>query len=351
MLARLEPLPRTAVPWPGSNSWPGSDYRFALSGQRPAHIGPDPARPGSTSLAASPRASLTGPALPPKRERTQLVMAENPAPSPTIGLRRREANEHSVSESFASLRALIGDTPLVEVHALLQGREVYVYGKLESVNFTGSIKDRMALGILEEAYQRGDIRPGDLIAEASSGNTGIAFAALGRALGHPVRIYMPDWMSRERTLLIRSMGAEVVPVSKEQGGFLGSIALAGRARTRARRRVPAPPVRDRRQRPGPRDRYGARAAGADARRRPRAGRLRGRRRDRWDRDGVSLGTCGASLPASGCTRSSRRILRPCAPAAKWALTASRGSATSSFRGSSTSRPSTRSSTSGTAMRS
>jgi cysteine synthase A len=65
-----------------------------------------------------------------------------------------------------------------------------------------------------------------VIAEATSGNTGISFAAIGRALGHPVRIYMPDWMSRERVLVIQSLGAAVIPVSAELGGFLGSIRMA-----------------------------------------------------------------------------------------------------------------------------
>ena len=84
----------------------------------------------------------------------------------------------------------------------------------------------MALYILREAYRNGRIQPGDTIAEATSGNTGISFAAIGRALGHPVRIFMPDWMSRERQGLIRSYGAEIVLVSAEQGGFLGSIRLS-----------------------------------------------------------------------------------------------------------------------------
>ena len=62
--------------------------------------------------------------------------------------------------------------------------------------------------------------------EATSGNTGISFAAIGRALGHPVTILMPDWMSRERVDLIRSLDARIIPVTREQGGFVGSIALA-----------------------------------------------------------------------------------------------------------------------------
>jgi cysteine synthase A len=84
----------------------------------------------------------------------------------------------------------------------------------------------MALHMLERAYAEQRIQPGDVIVEATSGNTGISFAAVGRALGHPVRIYMPDWMSQERVQVIRSLGAEIMPVSKDEGGFLGSIALA-----------------------------------------------------------------------------------------------------------------------------
>jgi cysteine synthase A len=91
---------------------------------------------------------------------------------------------------------------------------------------TGSVKDRMAEYILRSAYAEGTLEPGHVIVEASSGNTGISFAAIGRALGHRVRIYMPNWMSQERVRLIQSVGAEVIPVSQEQGGFLGSIRMA-----------------------------------------------------------------------------------------------------------------------------
>jgi cysteine synthase A len=125
-----------------------------------------------------------------------------------------------------ALGRLVGKTPLLEIRCRYRGRIHTVRAKHEVTNFTGSTKDRMALHILAEAYARGEIEPGWTIAEATSGNTGISFAAIGRALGHPVRIYMPDWMSRERVLVIRSLGAKVVPVSKEEGGFLGSIRLA-----------------------------------------------------------------------------------------------------------------------------
>ena len=91
---------------------------------------------------------------------------------------------------------------------------------------TGSIKDRMAFHVIRKAYKTGDLKPGYMIIEATSGNTGISFSAIGRALGHPVTIFMPDWMSSERKNLIGSLGAEIVLISKEQGGFLGSIAGA-----------------------------------------------------------------------------------------------------------------------------
>ena len=125
-----------------------------------------------------------------------------------------------------ALRHLIGNTPLLAIHLRHRGRPLTLYAKSEQANLTGSIKDRMALHTLEQAYQTGEIHPGDTIAEATSGNTGISFAAIGRALGHPVKVFMPDWMSEERKDLIRSYGAEVAPVSRQEGGFLGCIRRA-----------------------------------------------------------------------------------------------------------------------------
>ena len=129
----------------------------------------------------------------------------------------------STRHRFTALRELVGNTPMLCIDYRYQGRTGTVCAKAEHLNLSGSIKDRMALHILERAYEDGSLRPGDRIVEATSGNTGIAFAALGGALGHKVVIYMPDWMSRERMDLIRSYGAEVVSISKDQGGFLGSI--------------------------------------------------------------------------------------------------------------------------------
>ena len=125
-----------------------------------------------------------------------------------------------------SLGRMIGNTPLLAIEFRYRGRARVLYAKAEHFNLTGSIKDRMALHILRSAYAMQRIQPGDTIAEATSGNTGISLAAVGRALGHPVTIFMPDWMSRERVDLIRALGANVVPVSQAQGGFLGSIRMA-----------------------------------------------------------------------------------------------------------------------------
>jgi cysteine synthase A len=129
-------------------------------------------------------------------------------------------------DTFRSLWHLIGNTPMLELQYTSASRPGKIYVKCEHYNLTGSIKDRMALYMLHKAYQRGEIQAGDRIIEATSGNTGIAFAAIGKALGHPVRIIMPDWLSRERLDIIRSLGAEVVTVSKAEGGFLRSISMS-----------------------------------------------------------------------------------------------------------------------------
>jgi len=128
-----------------------------------------------------------------------------------------------ISSSIQGLANLIGNTPLLEIEFLYKGKPRKLYAKAEYLNLSGSIKDRMAFHIMREAYTRETIKPGFRVIEATSGNTGIAFSAVGRALGHPVTIFMPDWMSEERKNLIRSLGADIVLISKEEGGFLGSI--------------------------------------------------------------------------------------------------------------------------------
>ncbi|HEV8214842.1 MAG TPA: cysteine synthase family protein [Gemmatimonadaceae bacterium] len=129
-------------------------------------------------------------------------------------------------DHLESLTPLVGNTPLAAIDFTFRGAPRTLYAKIESMNFTGSVKDRMALHVLRRGYEDGLLEPGGRIVEATSGNTGISFAAIGRALGHPVTIFMPDWMSSERINLIRSMGAEIELVAKEDGGFLGSIERA-----------------------------------------------------------------------------------------------------------------------------
>ncbi|WP_370583059.1 PLP-dependent cysteine synthase family protein [Pedobacter sp. MC2016-24] len=131
----------------------------------------------------------------------------------------------ALADKFEHLWHLVGNTPMLELQYDYKGKPGKIYVKCENYNLTGSVKDRMALNIMYEAYNSCAIKPGDTIIEATSGNTGIAFAAIGKALGHNVKIIMPNWLSKERIDIIRSMGAEVILVSKEEGGFLGSIKM------------------------------------------------------------------------------------------------------------------------------
>ncbi|MEE8488629.1 MAG: cysteine synthase family protein [Gemmatimonadota bacterium] len=130
------------------------------------------------------------------------------------------------ADRLNGLRVMIGNTPLLAITLQVSGSRRTVYVKAENLNLTGSIKDRMALHIVRRGYESGRLKAGGRIVEATSGNTGISFAAIGRAMGHPVTVFMPDWMSGERKALIRSFGADIELVSAEEGGFVGSIELA-----------------------------------------------------------------------------------------------------------------------------
>ncbi|MEG0307943.1 MAG: cysteine synthase family protein [Clostridium sp.] len=126
---------------------------------------------------------------------------------------------------FTELKGIIGNTPMIEIRFNYKGEIRAIYAKLESFNMTGSIKDRVALYILKSAYDKGILKAGDTIVEATSGNTGISFAAIGRALGYKVCVVMPNWMSEERKNIIKSFGADIILVSKQEGGFVGSIKI------------------------------------------------------------------------------------------------------------------------------
>ncbi|HNS42488.1 MAG TPA: cysteine synthase family protein [Taishania sp.] len=131
-----------------------------------------------------------------------------------------------IAEKIKQLWNLVGNTPMLEISYLYQGKARKIYAKCEHYNLTGSIKDRMALYVMQKAYEQGAIQPSNVIVEATSGNTGIAFSAIGKSLGHDVKIIMPNWMSQERKDIISSLGAEIIEISKEEGGFVGSIELS-----------------------------------------------------------------------------------------------------------------------------
>ena len=120
---------------------------------------------------------------------------------------------------------MVGDTPLLQIDYLYKGKQRTIYAKAEYMNYTGSIKDRIAYHIFNKAIESGELKPGMRVLEATSGNTGIAFSAFGSFLGHEVTIYMPDWMSSERINLIKSFGAKIRLVSKAEGGFTGTIQM------------------------------------------------------------------------------------------------------------------------------
>jgi cysteine synthase len=136
------------------------------------------------------------------------------------------ANGTRLINKLGHLWHMVGNTPMLEIAYRYRSETRKIYVKCEHYNLTGSIKDRMALYILQQAYEHLLIKPGDIIVEATSGNTGISFSAIGKALGHEVKIIMPNWLSKERMDIIKSLGAEVILISKEEGGFLGSIALS-----------------------------------------------------------------------------------------------------------------------------
>jgi cysteine synthase A len=131
-----------------------------------------------------------------------------------------------LKSKFQNLWHLVGNTPMLELQYTYRGKPGNIYVKCENYNLTGSIKDRMALHIMYQAYKNQIIKPDDIIVEVTSGNTGISFAAIGKALGHEVIIIMPDWLSHERMDIIKSLGAKIYLVSKKEGGFLGGIRLS-----------------------------------------------------------------------------------------------------------------------------
>ncbi len=131
---------------------------------------------------------------------------------------------------FENSIEMVGNTPLLKVNGFDAQNRAEVYIKLEKMNPAGSVKDRAALGMLEDAEREGKLKKGSVIIEPTSGNTGIALAMLGKAKGYRVIIVMPESMSQERRALIKAYGAELV-LTDAATGMKGAIAKAEEIRS------------------------------------------------------------------------------------------------------------------------
>lgn len=125
-----------------------------------------------------------------------------------------------------SIDKLIGNTPMIKIKIKYNKKTINVFTKLEYYNYTGSIKDRLANYIIKQGYKDKSLKPGMPIVEATSGNTGISFAALGAFYNHPVHIFIPDFVSEERIKIMKLYGANVHLISRKNGGFKEAIKKA-----------------------------------------------------------------------------------------------------------------------------
>lgn len=121
------------------------------------------------------------------------------------------------------MEGLIGNTPMIKIKIKYKKEIKNIYTKLEYYNYTGSIKDRLAKYIIEESIKDGSLKDNMPIVEATSGNTGISFSALGALYNHEVHIFMPEWASIERVNIMKLYGAKVYLISAASGGFKKAI--------------------------------------------------------------------------------------------------------------------------------
>ena len=128
---------------------------------------------------------------------------------------------------MAKLLDFIGNTPLVELNILNKNKNVQLLAKLEGHNPGGSVKDRAAFGLINGAIQRGEIKPGIKLIEATSGNTGIALAMIARLFNVDIELVMPENSTRERILSMKAFGATVT-LTPEAGGMEAAIDVASR---------------------------------------------------------------------------------------------------------------------------
>jgi cysteine synthase B len=126
---------------------------------------------------------------------------------------------------YEDIVAAIGNTPLVELKRLSPKPGVRIWAKMESFNPTGSVKDRVARALIEDAEEKGLIRPGQTILEPTSGNTGISLAMICSRKGYPLKVVMPENVTPERTQLLQMYGAEITYSPGDQGSN-GAVAMA-----------------------------------------------------------------------------------------------------------------------------
>ena len=129
------------------------------------------------------------------------------------------------AQIYSDITAAVGRTPLVKLNRLTAGLDATVLVKLEFYNPSGSVKDRIGIAIVDAAEASGELAPGGTIVEGTSGNTGIALAMVGAARGYTVILAMPETMSRERRLLLRAYGAQIV-LTPGSEGMRGAVTKA-----------------------------------------------------------------------------------------------------------------------------
>lgn len=132
-----------------------------------------------------------------------------------------------MTKIYHSILDTIGETPIVKLKNMTTDEMAQIYVKLESFNPGGSVKDRIALRMIEDAEKSGKLKPGMMIIEPTSGNTGIGLAMVGAAKGYPVTLVMPETMSIERRKLMQAYGANLV-LTPGADGMKGAIAEANR---------------------------------------------------------------------------------------------------------------------------
>ena len=142
-----------------------------------------------------------------------------------MSVTRKSKIEKLNKEEFLTIEAYVGNTPLVRLQRLPGDTSNIIMAKLEGNNPAGSVKDRPALSMIKHAEERGDIRPGDTLIEATSGNTGIALAMAAAIKGYEMILIMPEHMSEERRAVMKAFGAEII-LTSEEGGMEAAIDLS-----------------------------------------------------------------------------------------------------------------------------